>query len=89
MDPVSEPGFLMPETKGNNEMMTFNFLNVKSKTFWVGAAMSVAGLMQMIAPGTPFADMAVSIFGATEPATLLMNGLAIVFGREAIEKVAN
>lgn len=89
MDPASEPGFLMPETKGNNEMTTFNFLNVKSKTFWVGAAMSVAGLIQMIAPGTPFADMAVSIFGSTEPATLLMNGLAIVFGREAIEKVAN
>ncbi|MEL7342435.1 MAG: hypothetical protein AAGM67_18280, partial [Bacteroidota bacterium] len=83
--PATERGFLLPETKENK--MTFNFLNWTSKTFWVGAAMVVAGLIELVAPGTALSDIAGGFFGDIEPGLLISNGLAIVFGREAIEKV--
>ena len=82
--PASEPGFLMPRKE---ETMFGKTLNFKSKTFWTGAAMALAGVIQFIAPETVLGALAAQFFGSVDPGLLVTNGLAIIFGREAIEKI--
>ncbi len=69
--------------------MTFDIFNWKSKTFWVGLAMVVAGLAEYLMPGgNIISDMAKQFFGDVSSGMLISNGLAIIFGREAISKAS-
>ncbi|MEO1141319.1 MAG: hypothetical protein AAFW66_03095 [Pseudomonadota bacterium] len=85
ISPVIAPDFSLPETKESK--MTFNFLNFKSKTFWVGAAMVIAGILQFVAPGSPLTEIVLSFYPDVDPGLLLTNGLVVIFGREALEKI--
>lgn len=83
--PVIEQGDFI-ETKETE--MTFDIFNWKSKTFWTGAVMVLAGLLNLVAPESALSGLIASFFGDTDAGLLLTNGLAIVFGREAISKIS-
>ena len=58
-----------------------------SKTFWVGMAMVVSGLVMKLFPEHAFVAEIISQFYGDFPAgTLIANGLGLVFVREAIAK---
>lgn len=79
------PAIVQDKPKENT--MTFDIFNFSSKTFWTGAAMFLAGLLKLIAPESALSEIVTSFFGQVEGGLLITNGLALVFGREAISKV--
>ncbi len=82
---TSQGGRFLPPPPKEQTMGTT--LNLKSKTFWVGALMAIAGAAVGILPeGNAIADIARSFYPNADAGTLLTGGLAIIFGREAIAK---
>lgn len=65
--------------------MNFNFFNFTSKTFWLGAAMVVAGIVEAI--GIPaLTAISDTVFPGMESGPLITGGLALIFVRDAIAK---
>lgn len=73
------------------------YINIRSATFWVGLLAILLGLAQLLVPQDADAFMLLGQFGqvlaafmqspSSDPVSLILLGIGLITGREAIEKV--
>lgn len=70
--------------------MTFGFVQLTSKTFWLGVAMLVAGIIKLAGIDVPvLGDLILSAYPDMDGGALLSSGLGLIFLREAVAKVGS
>ena len=71
--------------------MTFgSMFKFDSKTFWLGVAMVVAGVLKLIGVDIPvLMDLINSIYPNMDGGTLISAGLAAIFVKDAVDKTGS